>query len=291
MKKRATIVHKGGIGNILQAIPLIKACLEQYDLVYFDLLADYPVTEELFVNWSERIKNRIKLSHGGGDVFNLTMSIIKSPVLKSKIYKRDSLKVGEAQVYLKVLTNKTRADLNCIAPLHTLTSIVLPENYVVIWPGCKKNWPIKAYPYHPKLIDLFLTKYNVVLVGQQRELFIDSIPSKAINLLDKLSLGEVADVIRKSIAFVGNDGGITHLAATTGVQTYAIFGPTSVIKNKPCSENVEVISANFECMPCQETPGFSCEICKKALEPNCLEVLKPLMIFNKIQSDIEEFLM
>ncbi len=48
----------------------------------------------------------------------------------------------------------------------------------------------------------------------------------AIDLAGKLSLGEVADLMRASALFVGPDTGTAHLAAATGVPTIALFGPT-----------------------------------------------------------------
>jgi ADP-heptose:LPS heptosyltransferase len=41
-----------------------------------------------------------------------------------------------------------------------------------------------------------------------------------------LSLRELAQYLRQCRAFVGNDSGITHLAAYLGCPTVALFGPT-----------------------------------------------------------------
>src|SRR5690606_23778854 len=69
------------------------------------------------------------------------------------------------------------------------------------------------------------------------------------------SLQEAAYTISKCKLFIGNDGGLTHVAAATGVPTYVIFGPSSDRKNKPYCPNAHVIALNLECRPCQFRKG------------------------------------
>ncbi len=60
--------------------------------------------------------------------------------------------------------------------------------------------------------------------------FFDSLMEKlqdAVALPQNLSLIELSQYLRRCRAFVGNDSGITHLAAYLGVPTLALFGPTN----------------------------------------------------------------
>lgn len=50
-----------------------------------------------------------------------------------------------------------------------------------------------------------------------------------------------ADLIASADAYVGNDAGMTHVAATTGVSTIAVFGPTDPRIWRPLGVNVEVV--------------------------------------------------
>jgi ADP-heptose:LPS heptosyltransferase len=59
--------------------------------------------------------------------------------------------------------------------------------------------------------------------------------------LENLSLREVAKVLATCRAFVGNDSGITHLAAHLGVPTVALFGPTDPRIWGPLGRRVSVI--------------------------------------------------
>jgi ADP-heptose:LPS heptosyltransferase len=59
--------------------------------------------------------------------------------------------------------------------------------------------------------------------------------------LENPSLREVSKLLRSSRAFVGNDSGITHLAAHLGVPTVAIFGPTDPRVWAPLGRRVSII--------------------------------------------------
>ena len=50
--------------------------------------------------------------------------------------------------------------------------------------------------------------------------------------------------------FVGNDGGLMHLASCSGAKGVAIFGATSVNKSKSYNPHIKEIYTNYECQPC-----------------------------------------
>jgi ADP-heptose:LPS heptosyltransferase len=47
-----------------------------------------------------------------------------------------------------------------------------------------------------------------------------------------------------SDAFIGNDSGITHLAAGMGIRTIAVFGPTNPAVYKPVGPAVTVFTVD-----------------------------------------------
>lgn len=77
---------------------------------------------------------------------------------------------------------------------------------------------------------------------------IKSISSVARYLRD-LSLAQVLGLLSCADAFIGNDSGITHLAAALGVRTLAVFGPTNPAVYKPTGPAVTVFANN--------TPAFA----------------------------------
>jgi heptosyltransferase-3 len=93
-------------------------------------------------------------------------------------------------------------------------------------------------------------------------------PEDTLNLAGKLSLAELAHLIKQARLFIGVDTGITHLAAATGVPTIALFGPSDPVKWTPwpidyVSEkppfvtkgsqhvnNIYLIQGQQDCVPC-----------------------------------------
>jgi len=64
-----------------------------------------------------------------------------------------------------------------------------------------------------------------------------------------LSLAEVLGLLSCADAFLGNDSGITHLAAGLGVKTVAVFGPSNPILYKPAGPAVTIL--------CSDSPDFA----------------------------------
>jgi heptosyltransferase III len=59
--------------------------------------------------------------------------------------------------------------------------------------------------------------------------------------LENLSLPEVAEELRRCCWFIGNDSGITHIAAYWGTPTAALFGPTDPEIWGPIGRRVKVL--------------------------------------------------
>ncbi|MDQ2843728.1 MAG: glycosyltransferase family 9 protein [Acidobacteriota bacterium] len=63
-------------------------------------------------------------------------------------------------------------------------------------------------------------------------------------------LAQLARWLSGARLYIGNDSGITHLAAAVGIPTIALFGPTDPIRWAPRGDNVTVIRAE----PIEELP-------------------------------------
>ena len=66
-------------------------------------------------------------------------------------------------------------------------------------------------------------------------------PSEMFKLLTHAPLLEVAHQLQQCRCYLGNNSGITHLAAMLGVPTVAIFGPTDPKIWRPVGPCVKVI--------------------------------------------------
>jgi len=77
----------------------------------------------------------------------------------------------------------------------------------------------------------------------------------AIRPVSGASLVELAGVIERCSLYVGNDSGPMHMAATLGVPTVGIYGPSSPERTSPRGVNGAAhiaVSALFACSPCRE---------------------------------------
>jgi len=110
-----------------------------------------------------------------------------------------------------------------------LTSI-LPQallNQRKIWLFLKKVGLLKAYAHFPGL------------------------ETRSNSYINKFSWAELVALLRKSKNFIGNDGGLSHLAGAAGANGFILFGPTSSLKNKPISSKIKVYEKQYNCQPCQ----------------------------------------
>jgi ADP-heptose:LPS heptosyltransferase len=103
-------------------------------------------------------------------------------------------------------------------PAPELPDLWLPgSNGVIIHSG--SGSPAKCWPGFGELMDQIPD--SVILIGPCESHLQSNRPR-----LEGLNLSAVAEKLRQCRAFIGNDSGITHLAAYLGCPTIALFGPT-----------------------------------------------------------------
>jgi ADP-heptose:LPS heptosyltransferase len=82
----------------------------------------------------------------------------------------------------------------------------------------------------------------------QAEPLLAKIPAgRVIDLIGRTDLLTAASVLRRSALFIGNDTGLMHIAAASGVPTLGLFGPSPVAQYAPWGPNAAVA--------CTETPA------------------------------------
>lgn len=120
----------------------------------------------------------------------------------------------------------------------------------------KKRWPEVSFA---KLIDALAGKLKhsvFVLFGgpeekSSREAVISLINNKKRVLsVDSVTVRQAAALMKKCSLFISNDSGPMHMAATVGVPTVAIFGPTNPVWVKPWWVKHKTIRLGLPCSPC-----------------------------------------
>ena len=126
-----------------------------------------------------------------------------------------------------------------------------PKQYVAIHPGsggAQKCWP--ASHFAAVIERLWQQNRSVLLLEGPADTehvrhllnLVSSPPVPGmIKMLTNAPLLEVARQLQQCRCYLGNDSGITHLAAMLGVPTVAIFGPSDPAIWRPVGPSVKVI--------------------------------------------------
>lgn len=106
----------------------------------------------------------------------------------------------------------------------------LPEQYVLIIPGCSKAHPYKRWPAEnyadlaKRLGDKGI--FSIILGTNEEKDVIDTIlkgNDKAVSFLNKATLSDIPALAKRALATVGNDTGPTHMAALVGKPCLYLF--------------------------------------------------------------------
>ncbi len=152
---------------------------------------------------------------------------------------------------------------------------IFPEeraNVIILHPGSgsrKKVWPLRFFLDLYRHLQSDPRRRFLVILGpaEAQEIHQAFTGLKAANLrvAKGLSLVQLASVMEGCRLFIGNDSGISHMAAALRLPTLAIFGPTDHRVWSPRGERAEVLRKEIPCAPCAEERFFLCK------EQECLK--------------------
>ena len=119
------------------------------------------------------------------------------------------------------------------------------SHLVVIFPGSgnpAKNWPADKFA---ALASTLSKRASVAVILGPAESSLEPIfRERGVPALKDLDLPTVAAIARLAVAFVGNDSGVSHLAAAVGTPGLAIFGPTDPARWRPLGSRIDILRRN-----------------------------------------------
>lgn len=142
--------------------------------------------------------------------------------------------------------------------------------------GSAKRWEEEYFLILIK--KLLVEKYEVFLFGSAND-YIDvkGINNKHLhNLYGKTDIHTLCDYISSMDAFVANDSGSMHIAASFKIPLVAIFGPTNQNETRPMSNNCIILDKKISCAPCKKR---KCPL----LHHNCMKQIKPDEVIESIR--------
>jgi lipopolysaccharide heptosyltransferase III len=147
---------------------------------------------------------------------------------------------------------------------------LIPAGTPVMGLGPTANWPPKSWPADRfAALAARLTGPDGILPGARIAVFgaaeeraaaqpiLDSLPAaRRIDLVGRAELGTVAACLARLALYVGNDSGLTHMAAAVGTPTLALFGPSRPEIYGPWGERTAIATTTLSYDELTGAPGY-----------------------------------
>ncbi len=120
---------------------------------------------------------------------------------------------------------------------------------IAIHPGSgseAKNWPLERFVELATRLLGAEENWRLLLVGGEAdgdriEESASALPAEKVRVLKNLPLPELAGVLQNCSLFIGQDSGVSHLAAAVGAPCLLLFGPTDPAIWAPANPQVRVL--------------------------------------------------
>jgi len=154
---------------------------------------------------------------------------------------------------------------------------------IILHPGSgskKKVWPLDRFVNLARVLqDRCRSKILIILgpaEGPEVQRAFEGTRRNEFIMAKGLTLLQLASVMEACWLYVGNDSGVSHMAAALGLPTIVIFGPTDQRVWSPKGEKTFVVRREVPCSPCPQERFFQCKDfeCLRGIEMG--EVLKAL---------------
>jgi heptosyltransferase III len=109
-----------------------------------------------------------------------------------------------------------------------------PRHFILLLPGSgslRKNWGPEAFALLAQRV--WLIHGVLIVLGPAEAGLAPIFRKRSLPVASNLELGELAGIARLARCFIGNDSGVSHLAAAAGARGLVIFGPTDPTRWRP----------------------------------------------------------
>lgn len=173
---------------------------------------------------------------------------------------------------------------------------LLPEGFMAVAPGggdswgkeaAFKRWPVECFAELIRKIQRERGVRGVAILGSHSERALceglqAKIPPPSVVLAGEMKLVQTAMVLKRSSLFIGNDGGLVHLARALRVPLVAFYGPVPPEvygPYPPSPEAAAIFHRGLECRPCYYKFRYN----KKCPTIACLKDLTPQAVMNELE--------
>ena len=149
-----------------------------------------------------------------------------------------------------------------------------------------KKWPADRYAELAKVLtapDGILPNGRVLLLGDNNDVATimplrEALPvSQVIDLVGKLNILQTAACVARADLYIGNDSGLTHLAAAAGLPTLALFGPGVAWKYRPWGDHAAYVSR-------ADDPERDYDLCRDGDDDAALDLMRRLSVDDVVEA-------
>lgn len=278
---RILIIRPGAIGDTLLTLPVLQTLRQHYATPHITFVGNAAVLPLLLASgmvdaasdyqglqWSELFSSK-GIQHPDTlamlEQATLVICWLRDP---DGIVERNLSNAGPGQVivapgrptandrthivqYLAQTIGLQASEANFVLRLPNVLQDMRQTNSLAIHPGsggAQKCWPA---PRFVAVIRHFLGKGRRVLLlsgpadRERMQAILDALPERPehLKIMQDAPLLDVAYALLQCRCYLGNDSGITHLAAMLGLPTLALFGASDPAVWYPVGRAVKVIAA------------------------------------------------
>jgi ADP-heptose:LPS heptosyltransferase len=155
--------------------------------------------------------------------------------------------------------------------------------------GARKCWPTGSYcellaklrHWRDPFILLFSGPAEEESISDVLQAYIVNNPGRSAHIRNA-ELALVSALLSMSDLYIGNDSGISHLAASLGIRSLVFFGPSDPVLWKPLGGNVRVVQSGMECVPCGDEKSRECR------ERKCLAAVSVESIYAAARNHLND---
>jgi ADP-heptose:LPS heptosyltransferase len=173
----------------------------------------------------------------------------------------------------------------------------IKSDYIVVhmrrWAWENKNIDINTWGTFFTLLNDRFPNIKIVSVGAQYDYKVTGVMN-GVDLVDQLSIGEIAELIGKSKCFIGGDSGPYHIASGTVAPIVALLShldPDQILpwRHGVFGKDVTVVQSDVPCLGCykRQIPPVRNLKCESNVEWLCAQKFSPRAIFDAVEKYIK----
>lgn len=131
---------------------------------------------------------------------------------------------------------------------------------VLIHPGAgspRKRWPLSGFREVALQLEALRLSPEFVIGPAEQDL-LPALAGRSATVHHPAGSLDLLALLRSAAAYIGNDSGVSHLAAWAGVPSVVIFGPSDPVRWRPRGQSVAIVQPLLDCRPCFETAAENC---------------------------------